>query len=145
MYTEQVEALRLRFDEKRFKTLYLDVFVRLCRKLEDVDVSEINESLATTVTLLEELSQDETIKPRAYLTSFRSTQKLVRNQLGFVARGVTKEESIGIGIALGVALGGGFLTLGPAFVGVGIPIGLAIGVVMGNQREKDLEKANKLY
>lgn len=141
----QIESVSKHLDEKQKKRLQVDVFIRLCKKLEEIESTEINNSIKETFNLLQEYVRDESVKKSQYMKSFNALKKLVRDELGFTRKGQIAEEMTGIGIALGVAIGGGFVGINPAFVGIGLPIGLAIGAGIGRKKEEQAESEGKTY
>lgn len=144
-YISKLENISQKYNAKQRKKLQIDVFVRLCKKLTENQDEEINSLIKETFDFLQEYTRDESIKKKSYIKSFRALKKQVRDQLGFTPKGLIQEEMTGIGIAIGVALGGGFVGVNPAFVGIGIPIGLAIGAAMGKKKEDQAENEGKTY
>lgn len=143
--SDAILSIASRMDDKLQKRLKLDVLARLSKKLVDLGDEEDNQQLHTIFQQLRDISDEVVTDYRPYKKNLAEFQKSVRNKYGLTERDTLKNEAIGIGIALGVALGGGFVGIGPAFIGIGIPIGLAIGAAIGNQREKDAEENGKTY
>ena len=142
----RLEQLKQRFTEKQQKKYKIDVFIRLCKKLEGLDPEGILAMMDETLELLTQLSEeDHELKPSQYIKSFTKLQKEVRRQLGFTEEGQIRGEYVGIGIALGVALGTPFVAINPAFIGIGLPIGLALGAGIGDQKEKAAAAEGKVY
>lgn len=144
-YAPMIESITQQFDEKKKKKLQTKVFERLCIKLKDTENRDIDNLIKETYNLLQEFSRDETVKKSLYVKSFKELKKLVRTELGFTPKGLIQEEMTGMGIAIGVALGGAFVGLNPAFIGIGLPIGLAIGASIGKKKEDQAEKEGKTY
>lgn len=144
-YAMKIESVSQHFDEKKKKKLQTKVFVNLCNKLEETEYTEINILIRNTFDLLQDYTRDESIKKSIYLKSFRALKKLVREELGFTPKGLLQEEMTGMGIAIGVALGGAFVGVNPAFVGIGLPIGLVIGASIGKRKEDQAESEGKTY
>lgn len=143
-YHTQVSSLSVSLEDKERKSLQIDVLLRLLTKLEAETNETIDQLVQDVVNELKAVIQEEQ-HPKAYKKAVQLLRKTVRNDLGYTAKGQLKEEAIGMGIALGVAFGGAFITLGAAFIGLGLPIGLAIGVAIGQSRETEAEKNGKTY
>jgi hypothetical protein len=144
-YSDTIMSIASRMDEKVQKRLKPDVLARLNRKLMDVGDEEDHQLLHRVYQQLRDIGDDITTDYRPYKKSLWALQKSVRSKYGFTEKGTLQNESTGIGIAFGTAIGGGFVGINPAFVGIGIPIGLAIGVAIGKQREEQAEEQGKTY
>ena len=101
--------------------------------------------IADTYALLSDYDSNRELKPKSYLKSFEALMKAVEKNLGYTAKGRIQERYTGVGIAIGVALGAGFVGVNPAFIGIGLPIGLAIGMYIGKKKEQEVEEAGKTY
>jgi hypothetical protein len=144
-YVLKIENVTQRLDEKKKKKLQVKLFVRLCNKVEEEENIDINRMIQETFDLLQEYTQDESIKKSTYLKSFRELKKHVREELDFTPKGLLQEEMTGIGIAIGVAMGSAFVGINPALIGIGLPIGLAIGASIGKRKEDKAESEGKTY
>jgi hypothetical protein len=143
--SEKLELLKQECDEKKQKKYKIQIFINLSNILDDEKFSEMRVPMVQSYELLYKLVHDETLKPKEYRKSFTSLQKEVRKKYGFTAEGQIRAEHTGMGIAIGVALGGAFVSINPAFVGIGIPIGLAIGAGIGDKKEKEAVEQGKVY
>ena len=142
---ERVRILISRFDEKQIKKLGLTSLLNLPSKLEDIEDPEVEELFREVVTSLENTVNEEKPKYKEFRSKYNNLKKLVRRKYGLLKRGEVSSEYIGFGIAIGVAIGAGLTSVNPGMMGVGIAIGVAIGAGIGSQKEKEAEKAGKLY
>ena len=140
-----LESLLLKCDEKKQKKYKIQTFIDLCNKVKEKNDPNIEKSITKSYELLFRLLQDETIKSKEYRRAFSALQKEVRDTFGFTAKGQLRSEYTGMGIAIGVAFGGGFAAINPAFAGIGLPIGLAIGAGIGDKKEKEAIEQGKVY
>lgn len=144
-YSEVIHSLSYEYDEKTKKKLKVDLFSRLCKKLEEESHPEVDQLLRETYELLRSYQKEDKRFPREYNKTLSILRKKVKEVYGYTAKDELKEQYTGIGIAIGVAMGAPFSAINPAFVGIGLPIGLAIGVAIGQQKEKEAEERNKTY
>ena len=144
-YSPVIDTLAHDYDEKKRKRLSLDLFSRLCKKLEEESNHEVDELIRNSYELLRDYSRDDEASPKEYKVSLSKLRKKVKEVYGYTAKGELKEQYTGMGIALGVAFGSAFLAVNVALIGVGLPIGLAIGVAIGQQKEQEAEKQGKIY
>lgn len=144
-YSETIESLSIRFDEKRNKKIASDLLQRLCYKLQDESNMEIDDLLKTTFEHYREVANNEEIKLKEYYKSLRLLRKKVKEIYGYTAKGELKDQYTSMGIALGVCFGAPFSVVNPAFIGIGIPIGLAIGIAIGQNKEKIADDEGKTY
>lgn len=144
-YIVRINQLENYFDDKKKKRLQLPSFVNLIAKLDDKNDIELEEKIKNTYKLLHDLSTNQTLKDKEFIKSLNDIKKVSRQKFGLVQKGIIQSEYTGMGIAIGVALGSGFLAINTAFIGIGLPIGLVIGAGLGSKKEKELEAKGLTY
>lgn len=144
-HSEAIKSLSFEYDKRQKTKFKIDLFSRLCKKLENESNSEIDELIKTTYEFLRNMNTNEYKQSREYNKKLSLLRKKVKEVYGYTAKNELKEQYMGIGVALGVVFGASFTTINLAFVGIGLPIGLAIGVAIGQQKEKEAEEKDLLY
>ena len=143
LYT--IESVGRKFDEKENKKLNISVFVNLVKAVATLEDNDLELTAFHVVELLKKIEYGNKEDRKAYIKGFKGLKKIVKESYGLSARGDLKEESMAIGIGMGVAIGAAFTTFNPGLMAIGIPIGVAMGAAMGANREKEAEKLGKLY
>ena len=144
-YKEKIHSLLSRLNEKQIKKMELNTLLNLIEKFRDINDIEIESSFKKLVTLIAEISNEEKPSYREYKSDFSILRKLARKNYGYIKKGALSEESIGFGLAIGVAIGAGMTTINSGMMGVGIAIGIAIGAGIGSKREKEALEKGILY
>ena len=81
----------------------------------------------------------------SYFTLFSQLIKHVGKAYGLVPRGTYTSMYIGVGIAIGAALGIVLKTHNDMYYTLGISLGLLIGVSLGTAQENKLKKEGKIF
>lgn len=144
-YSLKVLEIFEKMDKKQRLKLQVQSFLNLLQKLKDNKDDEIRKQVALVVTHLSNFNNEATFKSKLYLKDFTSLKNLVKDKNGFIQKGELVNQSAAIGIAIGTAVGAGLMFVNSIFIAVGVAIGIAIGTVIGTDKEKELEKQDKIY
>lgn len=142
---EKLVYLQDKFSEKKQKRYHIQVFIDLCKKLDDAESDLVKSKLEKAYELLNDLMIDDSLKPRSYLKAFSSLQKDVRKRFGYTAKNQLRNEAVGYGLAIGAALGIPFGIIQPGLSAIGVLFGLVFGAAFGDKLEKDAEAKGLTY
>lgn len=131
--------------EKQQRNFLFDELERLMNKLEPFNDSEFEGKINQVFKELKIILEDSKTKKKSYYKEFNELKSLVKEKYGFVPKGSVQGQYMGLGIAIGTGIGAGFISINPAFIGVGIPFGIVIGSAIGASKEKELNEQGKLY
>ena len=142
----EFEELEATFINKRTKVI-MEPIIRLIKKLEEREI--VDEELAEKFgELLEGLKEFENADKKQRKAALYKNSEIIaysRKQYELVAKGTLQNESMGLFMCIGLALGTAFSARNTALLGVGLPIGLAIGLAVGGEKEKKAEEKGLVY
>ena len=144
-YESEVRHITKDFDKKMIKKYSVDSLVSLNNKLIDMENHDIEKSMLELKSFLRNIADGEPKQRRIYRKEFESLKKSVIEKYGFYQKGSVIENSIGLGLVFGVAIGASLTSLLVSSAGIGLALGMAIGSAIGTRKEKELEAADKLY
>jgi hypothetical protein len=117
----------------------------LLKKTDLKDDELVSHLIDLMIDHLQAIKSGKIEKKQQYLKLFKELKKHVKEKYGYVQKGSVQGEYMSLGIAFGLMIGVAFSTINTAFIAIGLPIGVALGLSLGTQKEKELEKDDKLY
>jgi len=144
-YKQELESIARSFTEKEFKKMKIQSLIDLSVKLEEQSDSEIESLLQEIKSMVYEATREERFDMKSYRKKVNSVKELVKAKFDFHERGTIKSQYLGIGIVFGSGIGAAFSSVMPSMIGAFSGLGIAFGVAIGTQKEKEAEKAGKLY
>jgi len=144
-YKNEILSITREFDEKTIKKLGIKSLVNLSEKLQDKENDDISTQMYELKEILNDISAGAISDKRKFRKAFSIVRKLVQDEFDYHQKDSIKEKYIGIGIAIGVAIGAGLSSIMASYIGVGIALGVAIGAGIGTQKEKEAFEAGKIY
>ena len=144
-YVKEFTMLIENFDEKTKKRLNTQVLVNLLNKIKDKNNSDIDQLVNELLSTFKGTANMESFDQKLYRKQYALLVKTVRTTFGYIAKGTLVGEKMSIGIAIGVAIGAGLMTINAGFIGIGIAIGVSLGLVFGSSQEKKEEEKGNIY
>ncbi|MBI9010726.1 MAG: hypothetical protein JEZ08_00735 [Clostridiales bacterium] len=144
-YKQELESIARHLTDKEYKKMKIQSLLSLSEKLEEMTDHEIESILLEVMSMVHESSRDEHFDMKPYRKKVKLVKELVIKKFDFHERGTIQSQYVAIGICLGSGIGAAFTSVMPSMIGAFSGIGIAIGVAIGTQKEKEAEKAGKLY
>lgn len=113
----------------------LSVLLKSC---EDQDVIKLMLSLKS------QLQHDEPVYKK-YMKDYQSLTSIVASRFGYKEKNSVQSHYMAMGIAFGSLMGITLMNLFNFSLAIGVALGMTIGNGIGQQKEKELEKLEKLF
>jgi len=143
--TNRLNEIKEQMIEKDKKKYSIENLINLSKKPDLKDDDLVNHLIDLMIDHLQAINSGKTDKKQQYLKLFKELKKHVKETYGYVQKGSVQGEYMSLGIAFGLMIGVAFSTINTAFIAIGLPIGVALGLSLGTEKEKKLEKEDKLY
>lgn len=143
--TNQLNKIIEQMTDKDKKKYSVENLINLLKKTDLKDDELVSHLIDLMIDHLQAIKSGKIEKKQQYLKLFKELKKHVKEKYGYVQKGSVQGEYMSLGIAFGLMIGVAFSTINTAFIAIGLPIGVALGLSLGTQKEKELEKDDKLY
>jgi len=144
-YISKVQRFSDSLTEIQNSNFQINTLLNLLHKIRDISKDELDLMITDLIRLIPQNDDIDSFQRGDFLRDFVSLKRFVRKTYGFVAKGDLITESMGIGVAIGVAIGAGLMTVSAGLMGAGIALGVGIGLAIGTKREKQEEDKGNVY
>ncbi|MEC9484864.1 MAG: hypothetical protein UMR38_03180 [Candidatus Izemoplasma sp.] len=144
-YNQTIEALNDDLSahlQKRLKPLRL---VKIHNKLGDTEDEQVEALLNHAKDTLKDVKEGNRSVMKHFLKTIKELKQTVRDKYGYIEKGELVSEYMSMGIGISLAFGAVFMFINPAFIAITLAVGVAVGLSVGQHKENDAEKQNKLY
>ncbi len=148
-YENRILSITEMFSRKQLKKTKISSLISLSNRLKDLNDSEVESIMFELRDKLQSVDFGDKRSVKGYLKQFALVREVIKKKWDFHERESLISTYMAIGVAFGPIIGPIIAMTNPENlslgISVGIPVAMAIGASIGYVREKQLDKAGKLY